>query len=193
LQNENCKVQNSSLPPSFPPLDGGGKGGGELRKKVAHKSRLWVRGVLIVFLSFLIFSSCTKSISEEDKLKSIVNEVAEAAQKKDIDGIRKHISKSYKDQEGNDYDSVRRILLYHFIRAETVSVFVRSVDAEVKEDTAIVRANVILVRGKEIKSISDIIPESAAGYRFEMIFKKEGKEWKVVSGAWQNVGAAGLL
>ena len=113
--------------------------------------------------------------------------------KKDIDGIRKHISKSYKDQEGNDYDSVRRILLYHFIRAETVSVFVRSVDAEVKEDTAIVRANVILVRGKEIKSISDIIPESAAGYRFEMIFKKEGKEWKVVSGAWQNVGAAGLL
>ncbi|HAG51249.1 MAG TPA: hypothetical protein DHU69_05310 [Deltaproteobacteria bacterium] len=154
---------------------------------------MWVRGVLIVFLSFLIFSSCTKSISEEDKLKSIVNEVAEAAQKKDIDGIRKHISKSYKDQEGNDYDSVRRILLYHFIRAETVSVFVRSVDAEVKEDTAIVRANVILVRGKEIKSISDIIPESAAGYRFEMIFKKEGKEWKVVSGAWQNVGAAGLL
>src|SRR3989338_2596344 len=115
-----CKIQVSL--PLFLPLDGGGKGGGELRKKVAHESRLWVRDILIAFICFFfIISSCAKTISEEDKLKSIVNEVAEAAQKKDIDGIRKHISKSYKDQEGNDYDSVRRILLYHFIRAETVS------------------------------------------------------------------------
>ena len=152
-----------------------------------------VRGVLIAFFCFLILSACTKSISEEDKLKAIVYEVAEAGQKKDIDGVRKNISKSYRDQEGNDYDAVRSLLLYHFIRAETVSIFVRSVDAEVKGDTALVKANVILVRGKEVKSIKDIIPESAVGYRFEMIFKKENKDWKVVSGIWQNVGAAGLL
>ena len=156
--------------------------------------RVGVRGVLIAFICFFFtISSCAKPISEEAQLKTIVNEVAEAAQKKDIDRIRKHISKSYIDQEGNDYDGVRRVLLYHFIRAETVSVFVRSVDAEIKENTALVRANVILVRGKEIKNISDIIPESAAGYRFEMVFKKEGRDWKVVSGAWQDVGAAGLL
>lgn len=148
---------------------------------------------LFLISVFTILSACSKGVSEEDKLKAIVNKVAEAAQKKDIDRMRKHISKSYRDQEGNDYDSVRRILLYHFIRAETVSIFVRSTDVEIKGDTAIVRVNVILVRGKEIKSISDIIPESAAGYRFEMIFKKENKDWKAVSGAWQDVGAAGLL
>ncbi len=147
----------------------------------------------IILLSLLIFSGCANGVSEEDRLKKIVNEVAEAGQKKDIDGVRKYISKSYRDQEGNDYDAVRRLLLYHFIRAETVSIFVRSVDAEVKGDTALVKANVILVRGKEVKSIKDIIPESAAGYRFEMIFKKENKGWKVVSGTWQDVGAAGLL
>ncbi|MBI5875782.1 MAG: hypothetical protein HZB81_08095 [Deltaproteobacteria bacterium] len=148
---------------------------------------------VFLILVFLILSACAKQISEEDKLKAIVNETAEAAQKKDIGEIRKHISKSYKDADGNDYDAVRRILAYHFIRAETVSIFVRNVDVEIKGDTALVRANVILVRGKEVKSISDIIPESAAGYRFEMIFKKEGRDWKTVSGTWQDVGAAGLL
>jgi len=185
-----CKIQASF------PLDGGGKGGGELREKVAHESCSWVRSTanrcVVIFLCFFI-AGCTKPISEEDKLKNIVNEVAESAQKKDIDGVRKHISKSYRDQEGNDYDGVRKILLYHFIRAETISAFVRSTDVEIKEGTALVKANAILVRGKEIKSIKDIIPESAAGYRFEMIFKKEGKDWKVVSGAWQDVGAAVLL
>ncbi|MBI5048489.1 MAG: hypothetical protein HZB54_06055 [Deltaproteobacteria bacterium] len=149
--------------------------------------------LLISSCLLLLLSACAKRPSEEDKLKAIVNKAAESAQDKDIDEIRRHISKSYKDQEGNDYDGVRRILAYHFIRAETVSIFVRSVDAEIKGDTALVRANVILVRGKEVKSISDIIPESAAGYRFEMIFKKEGRDWKTVSGTWQDVGAAGLL
>ena len=150
-------------------------------------------GFVFMLLFFLTLSSCSKGVSEENRLKAIVNEVAEAGQKKDIDGVREHISKLYKDQEGNDYDGVRRILLYHFIRAETVSVFVRSTDVEIKGDTALVKANAILARGKEVKSIKDIIPESAAGYRFEMIFKKEGKDWKAVSGQWQNVGAAGLL
>jgi len=156
-----------------------------------ERYRVW--GVLIVFFCFLILSACAQGVSEEDRLKQIVNEAAEAAQKKDIDGVRKHISKSYRDQDGNDYDSVKRILLYHFIRAETVSIFVRSVDPDIKGDTALVKANVILVRGKEVKSIKDIIPEAAAGYRFKLIFKKENKNWKVVSGTWQNVGVAGLL
>lgn len=147
----------------------------------------------IILIAFFTFWGCSKGISEEDRLKSIVNEAAEAAQKKDVDTIRKHISKLYKDQDENDYDAVRRILLYHFIRAETVSVFVRSTDVEIKGDTALVRANMLLVRGKEVKSIKDIIPESAAGYRFEMIFKKENGVWKVISAQWQDVGAAGLL
>ena len=185
-----CKIQVSF------PIDGGGKGRGEMRDSVGHESCSWWRGTanrcVVIFLCFFI-AGCTKPISEEDKLKNIVNEVAESAQKKDIDGVRKHISKSYRDQEGNDYDGVRKILLYHFIRAETISAFVRSTDVEIKGDAALVKANVILVRGKEVKSIKDIIPESAAGYRFEMVFKKENKDWKVVSGQWQDVGAAGLL
>jgi len=152
-----------------------------------------LEGFVVILLFFLALSACAKPISEEVQLKAIVNEVAEAAQKKDIDRIRKHISKSYRDQEGNDYDGVRRVLLYHFIRAETVSVFVRSTDVEIKGDTALVKANVILVRGKEIKNISDIIPESAAGYRFEVVFKKEKEDWKIISAQWQDVGAAGLL
>ena len=190
MQSSKLKILIRRFPLHLPfslPLEGGGKGGGELLERDG------MRVAFIAFFCFLILSACSKGISEEAQLKTIVNEVAEAAQKKDIDRIRKHISKSYRDQEGNDYDGVRRVLLYHFIRAETVSVFVRSVDTEIKENTAIVRANVILVRGKDIKSISDIIPESAAGYRFEMVFKKEGRDWKVVSGAWQDVGAAGLL
>jgi len=160
---------------------------------ISRKDDVFAVHIILIILLTLTWTSCAKSISEEDRLKAIVNEVAEAAQKKDIDGIRRHISKSYKDPEGNDYDSVRRLLLYHFIRAETVSIFMRSVDADIKGDTALVTANVILVRGKEVKSIKDIIPESTAGYRFEMIFKKENKDWKAVSGIWQNVGAAGLL
>lgn len=148
---------------------------------------------LNMLCGLLILSGCANGVSEEDRLRGIVDEVAEASEKKDIEGVRRHVSKVYKDQEGNDYGDVKRILLYHFLRAETVSIFVRSVDVEIKGGTALVRANVVLVRGKEIKTLKDIIPESAVGYRFEVMFKKEDKDWKAINARWQDVGIAGLL
>lgn len=93
---------------------------------------------LNMLCGLLILSGCAKGVSEEDRLRGIVDEVAEASEKKD---------------------------------AETVSIFVRSVDVEIKGGTALVRANAVLVRGKEIKTLKDIIPESTVGYRFEVMFK----------------------
>src|SRR3989337_660 len=93
-----CKIQVSF------PIDGGGKGRGEMRDSVGHESCSWWRGTanrcVVIFLCFFI-AGCTKPISEEDKLKNIVNEVAESAQKKDIDGIRKHICICKKHGCGN--------------------------------------------------------------------------------------------
>ncbi|MBI5287287.1 MAG: hypothetical protein HY878_06835 [Deltaproteobacteria bacterium] len=152
-----------------------------------------VFNISMIFCSLLILSGCAKGVSEEDRLRGIVDEVASAGEKKDIEGVRRHLSKTYKDQEGNDYDGVKRVLLYHFLRAETVSIFVRGVDVEIKGGTALVRANVVLVRGKEIKSLKDIIPESAVGYRFDVVFKKEDGGWKAINGQWQDVGVGGLL
>ncbi|MBN1226666.1 MAG: hypothetical protein JXA79_06710, partial [Deltaproteobacteria bacterium] len=88
----------------------------------------------------------------------------------------------------NDYQAIRGLLVYHFLRAETVSVFIRSVKIEVKQDTAAVKAKVILSRGKKVKHIEDLLPESAGLFIFEVTFTKEKDKWMVIEANWHQTG-----
>jgi ketosteroid isomerase-like protein len=149
---------------------------------------------LVFALLFLVFfGACSKGVTEEDKVRQVVASVAEAAEKKDLKGVMRHVSKDYNDDKGNDYDGAKGIVFYQFLRSPKVSVFVRGVDVEVKEDRALVNTKIVLARGKEVKKIEDIIPEDAAGYRFSVVFRKEDGDWKALSARWDNVGIFGLL
>jgi ketosteroid isomerase-like protein len=161
------------------------------------KVRLSYTLLLVFALPFFLFSvflgACSKGVTEEDMVRQVVADVAEAAEKKDLKGIMRHVSKDYNDDKGNDYDGAKGIVFYQFLRSPKVSVFVRGVEVEVKEDRALVNTKVVLARGKEVKKIEDIIPEDAAGYRFSVVFRKEDGDWKALSAMWDNVGIFGLL
>jgi ketosteroid isomerase-like protein len=161
------------------------------------KVRLSYTLPLVFALPFFLFSvflgACSKGVTEEDRVRQVVADVAEAAEKKDLKGIMRHVSKDYNDDKGNDYDGAKGIVFYQFLRSPKVSVFVRGVEVEVKEDRALVNTKVVLARGKEVKKIEDIIPEDAAGYRFSVVFRKEDGDWKALSAMWDNVGIFGLL
>jgi ketosteroid isomerase-like protein len=161
------------------------------------KVRLSYTLPLVFALPFFLFSvflgACSKGVTEEDRVRQVVADVAEAAEKKDLKGVMRHVSKDYNDDKGNDYDGAKGIVFYQFLRSPKVSVFVRGVEVEVKEDRALVNTKVVLARGKEVKKIEDIIPEDAAGYRFSVVFRKEDGDWKALSAKWDNVGIFGLL
>ncbi|MBI5561152.1 MAG: hypothetical protein HY883_07775 [Deltaproteobacteria bacterium] len=148
---------------------------------------------LALFAVFMAFSGCSKPKTDEALLRAIVENVASSAREKDVKGVIKHISKDYNDDKGNDYDSAKGILIYEFLRSEKVSVFVMGVTVEVKEERALVNARVVLVRGKEVKSIKDVIPEDASGFKFSIVFRKEDGQWKALSAKWDDTGLLGLL
>ena len=146
------------------------------------------------FLSFLlVFYSCSKPKTDEEVLKAVIMDAASSARGLDIKGVMKHISRDYNDDRGNNYNSVKGILFYEFMRSEKLSVFVRDVKVKVTGERALVDSRVLVVRGKEIKEIKDVIPEDAAGFVFSIIFIKEGKEWKARSVAWSNAGVLSLI
>jgi ketosteroid isomerase-like protein len=167
-----------------------------MKVRSLYKLGLFFTLPLLVF-SILVFSlflgACSKGVTEEDRVKRVVKDVEKAAESKDVKGFMRHVSKDYNDDRGNDYDGVKGILFYQFLRAEKVSVFVRGVEVEVRGDRALVNTKVVMVRGKEIEKIEDIIPEDAAGYRFSVVFRNEDGDWKALSARWDNVGVIGLL
>jgi len=135
------------------------------------------------FLSFLlVFYSCSKPKTDEEVLKAVIMDAASSARGLDIKGVMKHISRDYNDDRGNNYNSVKGILFYEFMRSEKLSVFVRDVKVKVEGERALVDSRVL-----------DVIPEDAAGFVFSIIFIKEGKEWKARSVAWSNAGVLSLI
>ncbi len=147
---------------------------------------------LALSLPFLLWA-CSKGESEEDRIREIVQDVAESARVKDLKGIMKHVSRDYNDESGNDYKGLKGMIFYQFFRTEKVGVFVRGVEVEVQGEKALVDAKLFLVRGREIEKVEDIIPEEASGYRFSVVFRKEDGEWKALSANWDRVGVLGLL
>lgn len=149
----------------------------------------------LIILSFIAigFVFCAKPLSEEERVKAVIEDFATSARDKDIKRFLSHVSKSFSSDNGVDYNGVKGILLAQFLRAEKVSIFVRSVKVEVKGETALTDVKAVLISGREAKTIGDVLPNDAAGYRFSIVFKKEDNEWKAVTAKWDNVGASALF
>ncbi len=151
------------------------------------------RAVILLLLTLFAFSACSKKMSPEDRVREVVQKTAEMVRAKDLKGFMRLVSKDYNDDTGNDYNGVKGIVFYQFMRSGALRVFLRDVEVEVQGERAIVDTRVFLVRTKDKDSIADIIPEDAEGFRFSVALRLEDGEWRALSAKWEAVGVLGLL
>ncbi len=158
-------------------------------------------GLLVV----LALCSCGKKATDEELIRAAINKAAGAAEAKDIAGVMKFVSKDYRDDSGLDYNGIKGIMFSEFFRPGKIQVFVTGIMVEIKGgdpsqvEKALVIAKAALVRGanpvkgNDVKSVKDILPDNADAFRFTLIFKKEGKDWKLINASWESISVAGLL
>ncbi len=149
----------------------------------------WVLAVVVL----VPFSSCRKE-TEEDRVIRVVKSVQKAAEEKKILTIQEHLSRSYRDPRGHDFDGIKALLAFYFFRHKTVSVYLSGLEASVDGSKATARFQAILTaKGVDGEEASIILPDSLGAYDFEVSFLKEEKEWKVLSAHWERAleGGAG--
>ena len=140
--------------------------------------------LLILLFLVPLFSACSKE-TEESKVKKAVAEVQHAAEEKKISRALDHISKSYGDPQGNDYNDIKGILAFYFFRHQRVSVFIPNVDVVVTGSAAqAVFQAVMNGRGTG----GGILPEALGVYNFEVHLSKEDGTWKITSAGWKPAG-----
>lgn len=148
--------------------------------------------ILLIFVVTTTFG-CGKELDDKDLIKALIEDAALSASEKDVRGVMKHFSKDYLDDRGYNYKNIKGIVFSQIIRKDTLRVFTRSIKVQVDGVDALASANVILARGQEVESVSDIIPDQSAGYRFNFILKKIDGDWLITSADWTDVGARALL
>ncbi len=155
--------------------------------------RLYLLGLSALIVTLLLSPACKKPVSEEDRIKAMINETADLAEAKDIKGVLEHISKDYKDPEGNDRNAVKGLLFVYFQQYEKVGLFVRDIQVTVEGDEAQAQVKVILTGGEDPETIGDVVPASAGGYLIDIKLVNEDGEWMVVRGTWTDIGFTNAL
>lgn len=145
--------------------------------------------IMICALALALPLSCHKS-TEEDKVKNVITGVQKAAEEKGIRTVLGHVSKSYHDPQGYDYEGIKGLLAYYFFRHQKVSVFIPGLDVRVDDGTAHAKFQAILSGREKAESVSPILPEALGVYDFDVSFTKEEGDWKVTAAVWKRVGDA---
>jgi hypothetical protein len=146
--------------------------------------------ILLLLVPFIILSvvSCRRGLSDEDLIREMIDDAAHAAVEKDIKGITEHVSDSYKDEYGNDRDSLKGLLFVYFRQYERINVYVRDAEISVEGDRAEANVKVVFTGGESLEDIGDMVPNSGGGYLLELKLQKEGGDWKVVRSRWTDIG-----
>ena len=142
---------------------------------------------------FLVLVSCSKRPADEELIRAAVASAVKSAELKDVSAFMKKVSRSYRDDYGNDYGAIKAILFSRLFVSEKNRFFVSGVSVEVKGDMAVADVKVVMVFGKEPATIKEVLPEDAAAMRFGIVLARKDGDWKAVSASWERIGLAGLI
>ncbi len=145
--------------------------------------------VILLFAAVFAATPGCHRETEEDKVRKVVIGVQNAAEEKDIKNILNRLVKSYRDPQGNDYDSVKGMLLGYFFRHQKIHVYITSLEVNVQGVSAKAVFQAVLSGGNKTESVADILPEALGMYAFEVSLIKDDGDWKIISAKWERVGS----
>lgn len=147
-----------------------------------------MKRILIFFFIFVVafaLVGCQRE-TEESKVKKVITEIQTAGEEKEVKKIMAHISKTYNDPRGYNYEGIRGLLLGYFFRYPKISAYITNLEVSVEGEAAKAGFEALLTSGVKTGSISDIIPESLGVWYFDVTLKKESDDWKVTSAKWEE-------
>jgi hypothetical protein len=143
--------------------------------------------LLLILAMTVTFAGCHRE-TDEQKIKKIITDIQTAAEVKDVNEIINNVSKTYKDPQGFNYETIKGLLVGYFLQYPKVSVYINDLEISV-ENTISARAvfQTVLTSGNKTGSIKDIIPQSLGMYDFDVSLTKESDGWKVITAKWELV------
>ncbi len=143
-------------------------------------------GLLVLVLSMILLpvSACHRE-TKEDKVREVIESVRKSVEEKEIMTVLGHVSKTYRDPRGHDYEGVQELLVYYLYRHRKVSVSIPDIEVEVKGAEATARFLAILAaRGGDEGPANFVLPDALGAYKFDVTLALEKGGWKITSATW---------
>lgn len=153
---------------------------------LTHRLRLPAVALLIAVACV----SCRQSEGPEAEIRQVIEEMEEAAEQGNLGGLMKHLADDYSDGDSNDKDSLRGILFMQLQRSGSVNVTKRIDTIELTESGA--EADVVVFAGLSDGPLT-AGSTRADVFRFDLVFRLEGRDWVVYRAARSSASLGNLL
>lgn len=120
--------------------------------------------------------------SPEAQIRAALDRAVEAAEKKDLGGMLEIVSDNFHTGEMTVED-VKKILFVQLNQNSSRRIVLTGTSVEIADDSnAKVFTDAVLAGA----NVQEGIELSGSMYHFELSFKREDDEWKIVSALWQR-------
>lgn len=145
--------------------------------------------VILHLLAAALLCGCQKH-TENERVAKVLTAIQKAVEQKDVNEALFHVSKTYSDPQGNDYEGIKGLLRFYFFRHRKISIILTDPEINIDVSTASARFQAIL-SGKA-GSAGNILPDSLGAYRFDVALTTESGEWRVISAKWERFGEGSI-
>lgn len=146
--------------------------------------------MVMMIVAVVCLTGCHHKETEEDKIKNMIAGIQKAAGEKDARTVLGHLSKTYHDPQGNNYDGIKGLLLFYFMKHRQVHVYVPDLAVSVENNAARASFQAVLTGagGSNAEAVAGLLPEALGVYAFTIVMKKESGAWKITSATWERIG-----
>jgi hypothetical protein len=144
--------------------------------------------IVMTIVAVLCLTGCHKE-TEEDKIKNMISGIQKAAMEKDTRTVLGHLSKTYHDPQGNNYDGVKGLLVFYFLKHRQVNAYVPNLDISIEDNSARASFQAVLTGagGGVAEAGKGLLPEALGVYAFNVVMQKESGAWKITSAKWERI------
>lgn len=134
--------------------------------------------------------------TEEEKLRQLVEEIADAASRRDAAAIVEHASPAFRSPRGSigGRDDLKRLLFSVLLRAGWSRVYVFDSSFQRKGETADGVIRFVGAQGDNLPDdVRSLAPTNAQIYQVRAKLLKEDGTWKFIEADYEELSPAGIL
>lgn len=130
-------------------------------------------------------AGCGDADSPEQQVRDVISAIEVAAERRDVSDLMQHISRSYRDGDGNGRDDASRYVRGYFVANQSIHLLTRVEEVQFSS-TEEARANVLVgAVGREAAASGawDLVADL---YEVDVALLREGGDWKVTYARWSR-------
>lgn len=157
-----------------------------------------VRGValraVLMWVAVLSTVGCKREASDEDRIRALFNDAAEAAEARHPHDAVAILSDRFIGQgDATDKEGARKLIAFGVLRGAWARVLVAGSNVAVDGDRAKATVDLVGARSGTGKALADLLPTDANAWRLACTLEREPKGWRVVRARWRELPFAEAL